>query len=58
MDIFYPNIKYFTDQDGPKKGQHENEFWIFSNTKINITVRKEKVDRKKVSICLFFTFIS
>ena len=30
-------FRYFTDQKGPKRGPHENEFWHFSNTKMNIT---------------------
>ena len=34
---FYPKLSYFTDQNGPKGGAHENEFWLFSNTKINVT---------------------
>ena len=42
MDIFYPNIKYFTDQDGPKKGQHENEFWIFQIQKSILQLERKK----------------
>ena len=56
MGSLCPELRYFTDQDGPKDGQHENEFWIFSNTKMNVTVRKEKVDKRKVFIFLFFMF--
>ena len=29
-----------------KEGPHENEFWIFSNTKMNVTNRVEKEDEK------------
>ena len=32
--------------NGSKGGPHENEFWLFSNTKMNITNRVEKVDEK------------
>ena len=42
MGSFCPKLSYFTDQDGPKEGQHENDFWIFSFTKMNVTVRKKK----------------
>ena len=27
-------------------GPQENEFWLFSNIKMNVTVRAEKVDKK------------
>ena len=37
----------FRNQNGSKGGPHENEFWLFSNTKMNITNRVEKVDEKK-----------
>ena len=29
-------FRHFTDQNGPKGGLHENEFWHFSNIKMNI----------------------
>ena len=29
-------LRYFADQNGQKEGPHENEFWQFSNTKMNI----------------------
>ena len=32
-----PKLKYFAHKKGPKGVTHENEFWHFSNTKINIT---------------------
>ena len=34
---FCPKLRYFADQNGSKGGQHENEFWLFSNTKLNVT---------------------
>ena len=48
--------KYFTDQNGPKRG---NEFWVFSNSDINITNSwAEKVDEKNGIICLVSMFPS
>ena len=54
MVAFGPKLRYFTDQNGPKEGLHENEFWVFSNSEwilkmnknMNITSRSEKVDGK------------
>ena len=37
---------YFTDQNGPNGGPHENEFWEFPKLEMNITNRAEKVDEK------------
>ena len=34
---FCQNLRYFTDQNGPKGRPHKNEFWVFSNTKMNVT---------------------
>ena len=34
---FGQKLSYFTDQNGPKGEPHENEFWLFSNTKMNVT---------------------
>ena len=31
---------------GGAGGPQENEFWLFSNIKMNVTVRAEKVDKK------------
>ena len=39
-------LRYFTDQNRPKGGLQENEFWPFSNIEINITNRAEKVGKK------------
>ena len=39
-------LRHFTDHNGSKGGPHENEFWPFSNTKMNVTNRVEKVDEK------------
>ena len=30
---FCPKFRYFTDQNGPKGGPHQNEYWLFSNKK-------------------------
>ena len=30
-------FRYFADQNGPKGALHEDKFWHFSNTKMNIT---------------------
>ena len=34
---FCPKLRYFTDQNGPDGGPHQNEFWLFSNKKMNVT---------------------
>ena len=34
---FCPKLRYFTDQNGPNGESHENEFWLFANTKMNAT---------------------
>ena len=51
-------MRYFTDENGPKGRLHENEFWLFSNTKMNVTNRAEKVDWKNGTICLVSMFPS
>ena len=44
---FGQKLRYFTDQNWLKGGPHENEFWVFSNTKWMLqTIRAEKVDEK------------
>ena len=48
---FCPKLRNFTDQNGSKREPHENQFRLFSNTKINVTNRAEKVDEKNVVIC-------
>ena len=30
-------FRYFTGQNGPKGGPHENKFSVFSNSEVNIT---------------------
>ena len=55
---FGPKLKYFTDQNVPKEGWHKNEFWLFSNTKMNVTVRTEKVSGQNGVICLVSMFPS
>ena len=37
MVDFGQKLTYFTEQNGPEGGPHENEFWVFSNSKKNIT---------------------
>ena len=55
---FWPKLRYFTDQNGPKSGPHENEFDYFQTQKQMLqTVRAEKVDEKNV-ICLVSMFSS
>ena len=46
---FCPKLRYFTGQNGAKGwGTHiKINFWLFSNKKINVTNRAEKVDEKK-----------
>ena len=36
IEGLHPKLKCFTDQNGPKGGPTENEFWQFLNTK-NVT---------------------
>ena len=43
---FDQTLRYFTDRNGPKGGLHENEFWAFSNSEMNVTNREKKVDEK------------
>ena len=38
-------MRYFTDQNE----QHENEFWVFLNSKMNVTNGAEKLGEKKSS---------
>ena len=54
-------FRYFADQNGPKGRPHENEFWKFSYTKINITNGWCSNSRWKKSGHLFsfhFSFLS
>ena len=54
-----PNFRYFADQNGPKGWPHENEFWHFPNTKMNITNSYSSKSRLKTGvICLVFFFPS
>ena len=48
---FCPKLRYFTSQNGPKGGPHENEFWLVSNTKMNVTN-----SRKSRNFTKFFNF--
>ena len=48
-----------TDRNGSNGGSHENEFWLFSNTKINSqTIRVEKVNKKNEAIFVALLFRS
>ena len=51
---FYPKLRYFTDQDGPKGGSHQNGFLPFSNKKKWM----EKLAEKNGVICLVSMFPS
>ena len=52
-------MTYFTHQNGPKGGIHENEFWLFQIQKwILQTVWAEKADEKKSVICQVSMFPS
>ena len=51
-------MSYSTDQNGSKRGPHENEVRLFSNIKMNVTNRVEKVNEKNGVICLFSMFRS
>ena len=55
---FCPKLGYFIDQNGRKGGPNKNRFWLFSNRKMNVTVRAEKVDGKNRVICLVSMFSS
>ena len=43
---FYEKLRNFTDQNGLKGESHENEFGLFSNTKMNVANTVENVDEK------------
>ena len=54
-----PKLRFFTDQNEPKGGPHENEFGLFSNTKMNvINIKVKKVYKKSGVICLISMFPS
>ena len=55
---FGQNLRYFTDQNGSKGGPYKNEFWVFSNSEMNITKRSDKGDEKNCVICLVSMFLS
>ena len=56
--MFPQKFRYFTDQNGPKRGSHDNEFWHFSNTNISRTVKAQNVYEKNGVICLVSFFLS
>ena len=41
---------------GQRGGSHENEFWLFSNTKMNAKNRAKKADENNGVICLVSMF--
>ena len=52
-------MRYFTDQNGPKEGPHENEIWVFSYSEMNVTNGYSRKSRwKKWVICLVLMFPS
>ena len=55
---FCPKLGFFIDQNGRKGRPNKNRFWLFSNRKMNVTVRAEKVDGKNRVICLVSMFSS
>ena len=58
---FWPKIEVYTDRNGPKgpDGPHENEFWVLSNSEMNITNSYiEKSRWKNGVICLVPMFPS
>ena len=63
LQLSPPKFTYFANQNeakggGGDRGPHENEFWQFSNAKMNITNRAPKVDEKDGFICLVSFFAS
>ena len=51
-----PKFRYFTDQNGPKGGPHENKFWQLSNTKMNIANSKSSKSRWKNGAIFLVSF--
>ena len=52
-------MRYFKDQNGSMGGPHENEFWVFSNSEMNITDSQIGKSRSRIRvICLVFMFSS
>ena len=60
LQFLPPKFKYFADQNRSKGGSHENEFWEFSDTKINITDSKSSKSgwKKNGVVCLVSFFPS
>ena len=40
-------MRYFKDENGPQGGSHKYEFWLFSNTKMNISNSLSGKSRQK-----------
>ena len=45
---FCPKLRYFTDQNGPNGGPHQNEFWPFLSIKMNVTNSQSVQSRWKM----------
>ena len=61
LTAFTSKIQVFCRPEWTKGGPHENEFWQFSNTKMNITNSQSLKRWKKngfISIVSFFSFLS
>ena len=52
VSSFWPKIEVFYRPEWTNEGPHENEFWSFSNSEMNITNRLGKVDEKNGVICI------
>ena len=52
---FCSKLRYFKDRNIPKEEIHENEFWLFSNNKLNVSNIHEK--EKVRSFLLFSSFL-
>ena len=53
LQLSPPKFRYFADQNGPKGGPHENEFWQFSNVRMSSINRVQKADEKMGSFVWF-----
>ena len=51
ISSLWPQIEVFYRPEWTKGRPHENEFWVYSNSEMN--VRAEKVDEKNVKVLWF-----
>ena len=42
ISSFCQKLRYFTDQNGQKAGPYENEFWLLSIAKMNVTIEHKR----------------